>query len=71
MKIPDGDLSPRGTGMEKKCPPQEFMGIPAGIFFVAGMGTGSQNPTGISPLPSLPERDRVGVDDESIALLAI
>jgi hypothetical protein len=32
MGIPDGDLSPRGTGMGKKCPPQAFVGIPRGIF---------------------------------------
>jgi hypothetical protein len=39
--------------MGKKCPLQEFVGIPAENFFVAGTGTRSQNPTGISPLPSL------------------
>ena len=39
--------------MGKKCPLQEFVGTPAENFFVAGTGTGSQHPTGISPLPSL------------------
>jgi hypothetical protein len=33
MGIPVGDLSPRGTGMRKKCSPQAFVGIPAGKFF--------------------------------------
>jgi hypothetical protein len=32
------DLSPRGTGMGKKCPPQAFVGIPAGKFFRRGDG---------------------------------
>jgi hypothetical protein len=27
---PVRDLSPRGTGMGKKCPPQAFMGMPTG-----------------------------------------
>jgi hypothetical protein len=39
--------------MGKKYPPQEFMEIPARNFFAVRMGMGSQNPTGISPLPSL------------------
>jgi hypothetical protein len=53
MGIPVGDLSPRGTGMGKKCSPQAFVGIPAGKFFVAGTGMGSYSPAGNSPLPSL------------------
>jgi hypothetical protein len=38
MGIPVGDLSPRGTGMGKKCSPQAFVGIPAGKFFRRGDG---------------------------------
>jgi hypothetical protein len=34
-------------------PPARVRGDPRGEIFVAGIGTGSQNPTGISPLPSL------------------
>jgi hypothetical protein len=37
MGIPIGDLSPRGTGMEKKCSPRAFVGIPAGEFFHRGV----------------------------------
>jgi hypothetical protein len=33
MRISNGDLSPRGTGMGNKCPPQEFVGIAAENFF--------------------------------------
>jgi hypothetical protein len=33
MEILVGDLSPRGTGMGKKCSPQAFVGILAGKFF--------------------------------------
>jgi hypothetical protein len=33
MGISDGDLSPRGTRMWNKCPPQAFVGIPTGEFF--------------------------------------
>jgi hypothetical protein len=40
MGIPVGDLSPRGTGMEKKCSPQVFVGIHAGKFFRRGDGNG-------------------------------
>jgi hypothetical protein len=41
---PDGDLSPRGTGMGKKCPPQAFAGIPAGKFFRRGDEFGELKP---------------------------
>jgi hypothetical protein len=58
MGIPDGDLSPQGTGMGKKYPRKSSWGSPRGICFVAGTGMGSQNPTGISPLPSLGRGDR-------------
>jgi hypothetical protein len=46
MGIPDGDLSPRGTGMGKKCPPQSFVGIPTGEFFRRGDGFGELKPDG-------------------------
>jgi hypothetical protein len=46
MGIPDGDLSPRGTGMGKKYPPQAFVGIPAGKFFCHGDGFGELKPDG-------------------------
>jgi hypothetical protein len=35
-----GDLSPRRTGIEKKCSPQAFVGISAGNFFRSGDGDG-------------------------------
>jgi hypothetical protein len=44
MEISDGDLSPRGTGMGKKCPLQPFVGIPAGIFFCRGDWVGELKP---------------------------
>ena len=50
MWIPDGDLSPRGTGMGKKCPPQAFVGIPAGKFFCRGDGFGELKPDGEFPV---------------------
>jgi hypothetical protein len=50
MGIPDGDLSPRGTGMGKKCPPQAFVGIPAGKFFYRGDGFGELKPDGEFPV---------------------
>jgi hypothetical protein len=50
MGIPDGDLSPRGTGMGKKCPPQAFVGIPAGKFFCRGDGFGELKPDGEFPV---------------------
>jgi hypothetical protein len=55
MGIPDRDLSPRGTGMGKKCPPQAFVGIPAGKFFCRGDGFGELKPDGEFPvaIPSL------------------
>jgi hypothetical protein len=54
MGIPDGDLSSRGTRMGKKCPPQAFVGIPAGKFFRRGDGFGLK-PDGEFPvaIPSL------------------
>jgi hypothetical protein len=48
--IPDGDLSPRVTGMGKKCPPQVFVGIPAGKFFRRGDGDGKPKPDGEFPV---------------------
>jgi hypothetical protein len=48
--IPDGDLSPRVTGMGKKCPPQAFVGIPAGKFFRRGDGDGEPKPDGEFPV---------------------
>jgi hypothetical protein len=50
MGIPDGDLSPRGTGMGKECPPQAFVGIPAGKFFRRGDGFGELKPDGEFPV---------------------
>jgi hypothetical protein len=44
MGIPVGDLSPRGTGMEKKYSPQAFVGIPTGKFFRRGGGDGELFP---------------------------
>jgi hypothetical protein len=48
--IPDGDLSPRVTGMGKKCPPQAFVGIPAGKFFRRVDGDGEPKPDGEFPV---------------------
>jgi hypothetical protein len=56
MGIPDGDLSPRGTGMGKKCPPQAFVGIPAGNFFCRGDGFGELKPDGEFPV-AIPRHD--------------
>jgi hypothetical protein len=53
MGIPDRDLSPRGPGMGKKCPPQAFVGIPARNFFRHGDRFGELKSDGNSPLPSL------------------
>jgi hypothetical protein len=50
MGISDGDLSPRGTRMGKKCPPQAFVGIPAGKFFGRGDGFGELKPDGEFPV---------------------
>jgi hypothetical protein len=50
MGIPDGDLSPRGTGMGKKCPPQAFVGIPEGKIFCRGDGFGELKPDGEFPV---------------------
>jgi hypothetical protein len=55
MRIPDGDLSSRGTGMGKKCPPQAFVGIPAGKFFRHGDGFGELKPDGEFPV-AIPTR---------------
>jgi hypothetical protein len=47
-------IYPHGEwGWGRNAPRKSSWGSPRGIFFVAGMGAGSQNPTGISPLPSL------------------
>jgi hypothetical protein len=60
MGIPVGDLSPRGTGMGKKCSPQAFVGILAGKFFRRGDGDGDGElfPGGEFPvaIPSLNTR---------------
>jgi hypothetical protein len=58
MGIPDGDLSPRGTGMGKKCPPQAFVGIPVGKFFRRGDGFGELKPDGEFPV-AIPSWDSV------------
>ena len=60
MGIPVGDLSPRGTGMGKKCSPQAFVGIPAGKFFRRGDGDGEPKPDGEFPvaIPRLNRRDK-------------
>jgi hypothetical protein len=50
MGIPVGDLSPRGTGMGKKCSPQAFVGIPTGKFFRRGDGDGELFPGGDFPV---------------------
>jgi hypothetical protein len=42
--ILDGDLSPRGTEMGKKCLPQAFVGIPAGKKFRRGDRFGELKP---------------------------
>jgi hypothetical protein len=47
MGIPVGDLSPRGTGMGKKCSPQAFVEIPTGKFFRRGDGDGELFPVAI------------------------
>jgi hypothetical protein len=52
---PDGDLSSRGTGMGKKCPPQAFVGIPVGKFFCRGDGFGELKPDGEFPV-AIPSR---------------
>jgi hypothetical protein len=57
MGIPVGDLSPRGTGMGKKCSPQTFVGIPAGKFFRRGDGNGELFPGGEFPV-AIPTRNR-------------
>jgi hypothetical protein len=46
MGIPDGDLSPRGTGIGKKYLPQVFVGIPAQKFYHRGDGDGELKPDG-------------------------
>jgi hypothetical protein len=56
MVIPVGDLSPRGTGMRKKCPPQAFVWIPMGIFFRRGDMDVFLD--GKFPLPSLTRSDK-------------
>jgi hypothetical protein len=50
MRIFVGDLSPRGTGMEKKCSPQAFVGIPVRKFFRRGDGDGELFPDGEFPV---------------------
>jgi hypothetical protein len=71
MGIPDGDLSPRGTGMGKKCPPQAFVGIPAGNFFCRGDGFEELKPDGEFPVaipscaPSIARHVEQGTKDLS------
>jgi hypothetical protein len=60
MGIPDGDLSPRGTGMGKKCPPQAFVGIPMGKFFRRGDGFGELKPDGEFPVAIPTHASRTG-----------
>jgi hypothetical protein len=50
MGIPVGDLSPRRTGIGKKCSPQAFVGIPTGKFFRRGDGDGELFPGGEFPV---------------------
>jgi hypothetical protein len=50
MGIPDEDLSPRGTGMGKKCPPQAFVWIPVGKFFRRADRFGELKPDGEFPV---------------------
>jgi hypothetical protein len=63
MGIPDGDLSPRGTETGNKCPPQAFVGIPAGKFFRCGDEFGELKPDGEFPvaIPTYTQRDRLPV----------
>jgi hypothetical protein len=57
-------IYPRGErGWGRNAPRKSSWGFPRGNFFVAGTGTGSQNPMGISPLPSL------SIDDGRVASL--
>jgi hypothetical protein len=46
-------INPRGERRWGRNAPARVHRDPRGDFFVTGTGTGSQNPTGISPLPSL------------------
>jgi hypothetical protein len=46
MGISVGDLSPRGTGIGKKCSLQAFVGIPTRKFFRRGDGDGELFPGG-------------------------
>jgi hypothetical protein len=55
MGIPVGDLSSWGMGMLKKCSPQAFMGIPAGMFFHRGDRDGELFPDGEFPI-AIPSR---------------
>jgi hypothetical protein len=63
MGIPVGDLSPRGTGMGKKCSPQAFVGIPAGKFFRHGDGDGELFPDGEFPV-AIPRLEDIDVLEE-------
>jgi hypothetical protein len=60
MGIPVGDLSPRGTGMGKKCSSQAFVGIPTGKFFRRGDGDVELFSDGNSSLPSLDKTSNSG-----------
>jgi hypothetical protein len=62
MEIPDEDLSPRGMRIGKKCPPQAFVGIPAGKFFRRGDGFGELKPDGEFPV-AIPSPDGLGTRD--------
>jgi hypothetical protein len=70
MWIPDGDLSPRGTGIEKKCPPQAFVGIPAGKFFYREDGFEELKPDGEFPVPSLSLPTLANLDRRLLRVLA-
>ena len=63
MGIPVGDLSPRGTGMGKKCSPQAFVGIPTGKFFRRGDGDGELFPGGEFPV-AIPRLEDIDVLEE-------
>jgi hypothetical protein len=51
-------IYPHGErGWGRNAPRKSSWGSPRGILFVTGTGMRSQNPTGISPLPSLSPHD--------------
>jgi hypothetical protein len=70
MGILDGDLSPRGTGMGKKCLPQAFVGIPARKFFRRGDGFGELKPDGEFPV-AIPIYTTLEMDTSLFKLVTI